>query len=371
MTHDVIVVGAGPAGSTAAAFLAKAGVKTLLLDRASFPRPKTCGDAIPIAAYEIFDEMGIQTIYEANYYRIKRVIHRNMAETESIFELTNSDFSHSEAFVAPRYDFDHLLFQHAIACGAEFQQVQVQAPLFENGQLVGVSGKSGDNSICYYGKVVIVADGASSVIARALNPKHRGDKHTAVAIRAYVETNCELEPAIEIDFMEETLPGYAWFFPTAKHRANIGMGIRADFYKKQDFSLDEIVDIYRRKSYIFKRIGNNPLEDLKSWQIPLFSFDTQRVFDGAILVGDAGQFVNQITGDGIYEALFTGRAAAKTVLQAIASDNYSQAALASFDDLWREKLGKRFKEAEVLNNLASLAPNIISRAIFHTATPSQ
>lgn len=370
MTYDVIVLGAGPAGSTAAAFLAKAGLKTLLLDRASFPRPKTCGDAIPIAAYEIFDEMGIQTIYDANYYRIKRVIHRNMSETESVFELTNSNFSHSEAFVAPRYEFDYLLFQHAIVCGAEFQQVQILAPLLENGRVVGLRGKQGEAPMSYHAKVVIVADGASSVIARALNPQRRSDRYTAVAIRAYVETNVDLEAAIEIDFMEETLPGYAWFFPTAKRRANIGMGIRADFYKKQGFALNEIVEIYRQKSYIFDRIGTNPLEDLKSWQIPLFSFDTQRVFDGAILIGDAGQFVNQITGDGIYEALFTGRAAAKTVLQALQTSDCSQAALAGFDDLWREKLGKRFKEAEILNNLASLAPNIISRAIFHSVTPS-
>jgi hypothetical protein len=141
---------------------------------------------------------------------------------------------------------------------------------------------------------------------------------------------------------------------------------RSDFYKKQNFALHEIVDMYRQKSYIFDRIGHNPLQDLKSWQIPLFSFDTQRVFDGAILVGDAGQFVNQITGDGIYEALFTGRAAVQTIIQAMSTHDFLASELAGFDGLWRNKLGKRFKEAEILNNLATLAPNIISRAIFHT-----
>lgn len=106
------------------------------------------------------------------------------------------------------------------------------------------------------------------------------------------------------------------------------------------------------------------MQELKSWQIPLFSFDTQRVFPGAILVGDAGNFVNQITGDGIYEALFTGKAAATTVIRALEQGKISVAILSIFDNLWRNQLGKRFQEADTLNNLATIAPNIISRAIF-------
>lgn len=84
----------------------------------------------------------------------------------------------------------------------------------------------------YRCQVVIVADGASSAIARALNPQHRPRKQMAFAVGAYVDSNVDLEPAIEIDFMEETLPGYAQFFPTSQRHANIGTGIRSDFYQE-------------------------------------------------------------------------------------------------------------------------------------------
>jgi geranylgeranyl reductase family protein len=372
MNVDVIVVGAGPAGSTAAAYLARNGLKTLLLDKASFPRDKTCGDAIPLAAFEIFRGMGLAAIEQEGFFRIQQVLHRNEVDEISMFDLTNQDLSTSEVFIAPRLRFDHLLYQHALTCGAIYEQVQVTAPIIEQGSVVGVYGKRNDGQqVAYRSAVVVVADGATSALARALRTEKRDARCIAVAIRGYVETDVDLDPYIEIDFMPETLPGYAWFFPTEKRRANIGMGIRSDFYRQQGYSLDEILKLYTAKPHIQSRIGTNPILNLNSWQIPLFSFQTQRVFNGAILVGDAGDFVNQITGDGIYEALFTGRCAAETIIQAFSVRDFSLDTLSNYDELWENTLGARFKEAEILNSLATISPQIISRAIFHMGHSEQ
>src|SRR5690242_16176864 len=137
MQYDVIVIGGGPSGSTAAAYLAKHGVKTLLLDRKTFPRDKTCGDAVPTLVLDIFKELGLHTVEAAGFYKADRVLHRNAELQESVFNLSDSNLTTSVAsscLIAPRMLFDRLIFEHALACGAVFEQCSVTGPLIENGQ---------------------------------------------------------------------------------------------------------------------------------------------------------------------------------------------------------------------------------------------
>jgi geranylgeranyl reductase family protein len=372
MQYDVIIIGGGPSGSTAAAYLAKQGVKTLLLDRKTFPRDKTCGDAVPTLALDIFKELGLDTVEAAGFFRADRVLHRNAENQESVFSLSDSNLTTSIAstcLIAPRMLFDRLIFEHALACGAVFEQCNVTGPLIENGQVVGVCATQNGNDINYRANIVIAADGATSVVARAFNDQPKNKKQLAVSIRGYIETDVDLDEAIEIDFLQETQPGYAWFFPTGKRSANIGLGIRADYYERQQHSLEELLNIYRNKPQISERVGSHTIQDVKSWQLPFFSFDYKRVFPGLVLAGDAGHFINPITGDGIYEAVVTGKCAAQAALKGLEADDFSADSLSLYDTLWLEILGERYKQATTLNNLLTLSPNLVSLAIFRSKEP--
>src|SRR5215213_7666490 len=113
MDYDVIVVGGGPSGSTAAAYLVRHGIKTLLLDRKTFPREKACGDAVPTLAVEILHEIGLETIPTVGFFKANRVLHRNAELEESVFNLSDSDLSTSIAstcYIAPRHQFDQMIF---------------------------------------------------------------------------------------------------------------------------------------------------------------------------------------------------------------------------------------------------------------------
>lgn len=354
---DVIVVGAGPGGSTAAAVAAKAGLKTLLLERETFPREKACGDAVPISCFKVLHEMGLGPFDEEQFFRISKLLIRGPKRASMLFNLTVE--KEVASCIVSREVFDDTLYRHALSCGTQTKQMQVTAPLIEDGQVVGVKGKVGRQNIELRSKVVIAADGATSVIARALKSHLEREDRWAVALRAYIETDVDLDRTIEFEFLDKIQPGYAWFFPMSKRYANIGVGMRSDFYKKQDKSLKEALDYYLTTPPIRKLIGNHQPDNLKSWPLPLFTFELKRVFNGAILVGDAGGFVDPITGAGIYPAVVTGRYAAEVSAEAIRQGDVSERALAPYDTRWQAKLGKDLKRAIVMHDILAAIPNVI------------
>jgi flavin-dependent dehydrogenase len=173
-----------------------------------------------------------------------------------------------------------------------------------------------------------------------------------------------LEGIIELAFLDHLQPGYAWFFPIAPNRANVGVGMRSDFYKRQDRSLEALLLDYLARPEVASRLGGNPLEDPKAWSLPLFTFEQQRVFAGALLAGDAGGFVHPITAAGIYPAILTGRCAAEATIRALQAGDLSQASLVHYDMLWQAALTAELKPAVTASKLSTLFPHIISAALL-------
>ncbi len=337
--RDVIVVGAGPAGATTAVYLAQQGYNVLLLDRHQFPRDKICGDAVPAGAIETLTQLGMgdkikQAVARGELYPLQGML----LVSPKGYKL-EADFHKGKAggdsYVAPRIYFDAIIQSYAIEAGAEFRQMQVTGPLLENGRVVGVKGKENGRSRDIRAKVVIGADGVTSAIARALRPKaeQHVDKHRAVALRAYIEGVEELPGRVEFYLYNEILPGYAWIFPTAPDRANIGLGMRLDHFRAKKKSLEEMLNAFLAMPDIKKRLKNGyELRDMATWQLNFGSQKgMQHVFDGALLVGDAAGFINPLTGGGIHNSIVSAKLAARTVHESLQKGDVSRAAMQIYE----------------------------------------
>ncbi len=344
---DVIVVGAGPAGSTAAAKLAQLGRRVLLLDRSDFPRDKTCGDAIQAGAIELLRDIGYQAPLDRGLFH---PITDWTIEAPSRRRVSAKLNTHGhDPYIARRIDFDQLVYKQALANGVQFCQAQVSAPILDNGRVVGVMAKEhGAHSTAEYrAPIVIAADGATSVIGRALNgtrtQARSSDLHWAIAVRCYAQMRDDLQNHCEFYFPKSIMPGYAWLFPNGERSANLGIGLRLDKYRQQKISLDDLLNLFF--DLLGDRLLRQTVTEIKSWQLPFGSSRHSRVFDGCILVGDAGSFIDPLLGAGIYNGMRTGHIAAQVIHQALNRGDTSRAGLTAFDRLWRREMGWALRRA--------------------------
>ncbi|MEW5989034.1 MAG: NAD(P)/FAD-dependent oxidoreductase [Chloroflexota bacterium] len=333
MEREVIVVGAGPAGATAAMALAQKGRDVLLLDRQNFPRDKTCGDAVPAGAIEILYHLGMkEKIEAAGFYPVNRLL--ISSPKGHIFEADlKRGKEGADSYIIPRLQFDAALQAHAVASGAEFCQAQVKEPLVENGRVVGVRARADGRNLDIRARMVIGADGVTSAITRALRPRKHIDLHRAVALRAYVEDIEEFPHLVEFYLYEGILPGYAWIFPIGEGRANIGLGLRLDKYREGKRDLEEMLKVFLAMPAVKKRLKRGgDVHDVAVWQLNFGSqSNLQHAYDGALLVGDAAGFINPLTGGGIHNALISARLAADTVDEALKKGDISRPALLPYE----------------------------------------
>ena len=344
--RDVIVVGAGPAGATTATILAQKGYDVLLLDRDQFPRDKTCGDAVPSGAIETLGKLGMadkieKAVSRGELYPLDQMFLASPKGHELVAKFTKGAKG-EDSYVAPRFYFDALIQQHAIDSGAEFCQAHVKEPVVENGRIRGVRAQINGSTETIRSKMVVGADGVTSVITRALRPKQNQhiDKHRAVALRAYIQDIEEIPKTVEFYLYDEILPGYAWIFPTGNNTANIGLGMRLDIFRNHKIKLENLLKTFLNFTAIKKRLlHGGQLRNIATWQLNFGSQKhLQHTFDGALLVGDAAGFINPLTGGGIHNGIISAKLAAQTIEEAFAKGNTSREELRIYETRCHEAM---------------------------------
>ena len=331
---DVIVVGAGPGGSTASYFLAQAGLDVLALEKAQFPREKVCGDGLTPRAVKQLVAMGIDLSPEAGWIRNKglRILGGGMRLEMPWPELAAFP---SYGLVRPRQDFDEILARAAQKAGARLQEnTTVTVPVLDerSGRVVGVETRDGET---YRAPLVIVADGNSSRFSLALGIRKRDDRPMGVAYRKYFRSPRHdddwLESWLELwdgdrppagargDVGGRLLPGYGWIFGVGDGTSNVGLGIlnTSDAFGKTDYR--QMLD--RWLAHLPEEWGfvpENAVGETRGAALPMGFNRKPHYRDGALLVGDAGGMVNPMNGEGIAYAMESGRLAAEIVAQALA-----------------------------------------------------
>ena len=335
MRRDVIVVGAGPAGSAAACDLAARGCDVLLVDRCSFPRDKACGDGFTPGAIAILNELGLEAeIRAAQFYPINgiRIGTPGGRTWETSFRAKREG---AAFYIAPRFRLDAMVQRRAVELGAEFVRADVKSFLRRDGRIGGVVMRATDGAETpVESRIVIGADGATSAVARALRDGRRQPpEKRAVAVRAYLDGIETLPHCVEFYFDRRFLPGYGWIFPLGERSANVGVFVRADLLAKRGLTLTVLLDAFLETPPVRGRLlPEHRIRDVKSWQLALGRCGLmRRAGDGVLLVGDAAGLVDPLRGEGIRNALVSARIAADVASDALRRNDASYAVLAEYE----------------------------------------
>jgi len=317
----------------------------LLLDRHEFPRDKVCGDALPARVIDILGEAGIkdkldEALSRGDFHPLTRMRLVSPKGYHGIYPLHKSE-NGSSPLIAPRFFFDPIIRQHAVDSGAEFRRLKVERPLQENERVAGVTVLNDGTLENIRSSVTVGADGANSVIARVLRSKaFHVDAHRAIALRAYIE-GIEIYPhEAEFYLHRSILPGYAWLFPLKEGLANIGLGMRLDYYRRTPCKLKKMLEEFLAMPVINKRLSRDwKLRDIAAWPLNFGSQkNLQYAFAGALLVGDAAGFINPLTGGGIQRSLLSAELAARTVQEALQGNDTSRTGLLQYEKRCKELL---------------------------------
>ena len=316
-TCDVLVVGAGPAGTAAAVTLRRAGRSVIVVDKARFPRDKCCGDGLTTLALRELDALGLDPGAVPDWYDVDAAHLRSPSGREVRVPLPTEG---RYAAVAPRLQLDQALVELARAEGAElldghgFTSLDASAEDHVDVEVDGIG--------TVRTRYVVAADGMWSPVRKAVGaaiPGYRGEWH---AFRQYARN--VTGPAAErliVWFEPDLLPGYAWSFPLPGNRANVGFGVLRDGERRVQDMADLWRDLLERPHVVGALGAGFELEGRHTaWPIPARVDEVALTSGRVLFVGDAAAATDVMTGEGIGQALLTGRLAAEAIVAAGATD---------------------------------------------------
>jgi len=365
--YDVVVAGAGPAGSACAAALARMGIRTLLLDRKRFPRDKTCGDALGTRVPAVLRQLGLPDDFlDTRFHRVTGVVLTSPGGHRFRGNLPVNGDRQARGHLAPRRELDHLLLRHAAACGAQVREGAAVTGLLRgrNGvEGVVCAGADGSRKEPVRARAVVGADGEHSVVRREMGTLCVDRARQAFAARAYFEDVEGLEDAIELHYDRRFLPAYAWVFPEGAGRANVGCGVF------QYWRHEERVDVRRTLAAVLedhphirsrfrkaRRVG-----PVQAWPLSLGSQSRHTYAPGVLLAGDAACFTDTLSGEGIYYALHSGLFAAETLAEALGAGGCTRENLAAYERRWREAFTEDFRYGARVQTLFRRWPRVLDR----------
>ena len=349
---DVLIVGGGPAGSACAMMLADAGVSVTLLDKASFPRDKICGDAL---SPDVLNQLvqvrpDLRTHFDLQDKKQRINGMRLVAPSGVHFDLMlNSASVKLDGFVMSRMEFDRTLNEEVRKTkNIDLHEgVRVKKCMAIEGGMRVETDKGEWNT-----RMLVGADGAHSVVAKQLAGFEMDRKHYCAALRVYYENvdwaDHEAD-VIELHFLSEVSPGYLWVFPMEGNKANVGIGMLSEYVSKKNVNLKEELEkaiaTHPRLAPRFKNA--RALESIKGFGIPLGSKKFPLSGDHFLLTGDAASLVDPVSGEGIANALRSGRFAADHIQKALKADRFDASFNSSYDKrlykaIWAELRISRF-----------------------------
>lgn len=361
---DVIICGAGPAGSTSALGLFDANLNVALLDKQSFPREKVCGDAYGGYAIKILNTISKKFGDKLSSLDKGAIIKRALfvSPKNHKIELQLKGFFSS----LPRTHFDNFLLQMVreetntkILENTTAQKITIE----KDGVIITTSEGQELKA-----KMVIGCDGAHSIVQSALTNTREALTETYPGLRAYYKNVKGLEQdCLEIHFLSNVPKGYFWIFPSTDGLANVGIGADKDVLTKHKINMRKVfTEIMQGMPQFKERFAEAELVgEIKGWTIPIGYFNSKLPISGnrILLCGDAAAIVDPATGEGIGPAMSSGRYAAWQIKRCFQENNFSSDFMKGYDKDIRKKYQFNYWYKTTITNLYYKLPFLMDWAI--------
>ena len=340
--YDVIVIGAGPAGSVAARFAAEGGASVLLIEKR-----QEIGDCIRCAEGVGTGDLDKYLDIESRWIAAPIKGATIYVPDGTPIKMRPKDPESVYGYILERKIFDRALAERAAIAGVEvYTKTAATGLIIENGRIVGVKIKRLDVEKEVRTNIVIGADGVESKVGRwagintTLKPK---DIETGVQ---YLMTNIDIDKDnVEFFMGNQYAPGgYVWIFPKGPGRANVGIGILGSKIKDGGRPIDYL------NKFVESRFPNGKIIEMNFGGIPV-SGGIDKIYDGGLmLVGDAGHLTDPITGGGIKHALWSGEIAGQVAAEAVKTGDFTEKFMKKYQTEWEKKCGKIMKRSLILKD---------------------
>ena len=352
---DVLIIGSGPAGAACAMSLGNSGLSVAILDKAAFPRDKICGDALSV---DVLNQLSLlQTDLPARFQQLDSKVSsygvRIFAPDTQYIDLP---FFHKGTaacgYLCPRFDFDQLMVEQLrdLKNVTRFEECVV-----EKVERTETEVKADTNRGTFSARMIVGADGAQSVVARQLGSFRPDREHYSAGLRIYYEgiTSFQESHFIELHFFKDVLPGYLWIFPLPNNRANVGIGVLSSVVSRKKMNLKTILNrLIENSPHLKERFRNaKPLEVAKGYGLPLGSKKRKISGDRFLLLGDAASLIDPFTGEGIGNAIRSGRVASNHIIDAFRIKDFSASFNVAYDEEIYRRMWPELKVSHALQKL--------------------
>ena len=359
--YDVIISGAGPAGSKCAEVLAKSGYNVALIEKDSKWR-KPCGGAVSsrvLKYYPQLRKLNLLPITEISMYS------GDFSQLKYSWEDIREP-----SFTVDRLEFDNLLRNIAVDAGANlFDNFYSFDFIYKQNRKIGVKTKTKNGTKEFLGKIIIIADGMSSKLAfkSGMREKWKIDEIGLCKCAILEGTNLLDKASISLFFQK--YKGYGWIFPLDDKRFNIGCGTWLE--ANSNYNINQQYNKFKNNPYLQRFFPKQEFKEIwiGSYPLPALGVKEKSLFkDNMMMIGDAAGFVSPISGEGIHASIVSGNTAGETAVKALETDDVSDQTLKKYKDHPNiKKIRRNFKmtasmvdflydaEGKNLSNMFSLA----------------
>ena len=374
LSTDVLVIGGGPAGASAAYWLAKYGHEVTIVERKSFPREKTCGDGLTPRAVHQLNEMGLGDQL-AQFHKYNGLRATGMGRQLEL-QWPSHPVYPQYGYVVRRRELDTMVAHNAVAAGATLLEGhEALQPIVDRGFVRGAVVQPPEGEpMEIRARYVVVADGANSRFGRSLGTFRTREWPYGTAIRTYWESPRHAEPWIEsaLDVKDRNgnpMPGYGWIFPVGDGTVNIGVGLLSTFREFKSVNTTHLLDAYAHQVADRWEIQpDQPECKATSGRIPMGGSVGPKAGPSYLVIGDAAGSVNPFNGEGIDYAYETAHMAAQVLHEAL--DTGDPTTLQRYPSMLDDEYGEYFKVARLFARVIGRPALMreLTRAGMHSRT---